>query len=407
MLYDDTVRWQCQEKLWDCFRARMRCSLKRLLEAFMEQERDQLLGCDPFERTPNRRGYRNGFHDRRLDTQWGSLLLRKPKVRATEQSFDTLVLERYQRRQRQVDQAVLEWIACGLSTREASATLRKLFDGLLSPGGVSRVVAALDQQIAQFHRRPLEHGYRYVYFDAKWGYVSHKRKRRGRGKKKQAALLLAWGVRHSGVEELIDFRVADKESEKSWTDFMSELEERGVRKQNRWGQRLEMIVSDGDGGLRAALWMVYPNVPKQRCIFHKIQDITNHLKDSQNRKPILATAAEIYHDLRTPYQAQYRLKRWTEKWREPEPDAVRNFAYDFEHTLFYLNAPARWQARLKTTNPIERFIKELNKKYRKVGIFPSAKSWERATYLVWRKLQTGGYAPTTGQTVLTAFTPNT
>ena len=407
MLYGDRFGANCQEKLWQAFAARMRWSLARLLEAFMEYERDQLLACDPFERTPTRRGYRNGFQDRRLDTQWGSLLLRKPRVRNTQEPFQTLVLERYQRRQPEVDQAVLQWIACGLSTREVTAVLQRVFGSVLSAGGVSRVVASLDKQIAAFHRRPLGHGYRYVYFDAKWGYISHRRKRRGRGKKKQAVLLLAWGMRHSGTEELIDFRVADCENEKSWTDFMTQLEGRGLKEQNRWGQRLQMIVTDGDQGLLSGLYMVYPNVPKQRCVFHKVQDITDHLCDRRNRKAILAGAGRIYEGLNTRRQAHYRLSRWKERWREREPDAVRNFEYDFELTLTYLNAPPWWRCRLKTTNPIERFIRELNKKFGKVSIFPSARSWERATWLVWRKLQMQGYAPTRHTTPSILFTHNT
>jgi len=47
----------------------------------------------------------------------------------------------------------------------------------------------------------------------------------------------------------------------------------------------------------------------------------------------------------------------------------------------------------------------LNKKFKKVGIFPSARSWERATYLVWQKLQSAGYAPTKRPTTENVFTP--
>ncbi|MCD6415926.1 MAG: IS256 family transposase [Planctomycetes bacterium] len=407
MLYDDDLRRQCQVKLWDHFEQRIRSQFKRLLEAFMEYERDQMLGCEPFERTPRRRGYRNGFQPRTVDTKWGTVLLRKPRIRGALAPFDTLVLERYQRRQRDVDEAVLQWLGCAMSTREVSDTLARIFGGALSAGGVSLVVARLDAQIRAFHHRSLERGYRYVYFDAKHGYVSHKRKRRGRGKKKKAALLLAWGVRHDEIEELIDFRVADSESEQDWTKFITELEGRGLRKENRWGQRLEMIVTDGAPGLLAALWMVYPTTPKQRCVFHKVQDITDHLEDRANRKAILASAGAIYQGLQTPQQANLRLARWMARWKETEPEAARNFAYRFDDTLIYLNAPPKWRNRLKTTNPIERLIQELNKKFRKAGVFPSAQSWERAAYIVWRKLQQQGYAPTARDPRSALFTHTT
>ena len=407
MWQDDTSKPDCQEKFWEAVRARMRANLKELLEAVMLQEREEFLACAPFERVSSRRGYRNGFQERGLDTTLGWLRLRKPRVRGTAEPFRTRVVERYQRRQPQLDRTLLQWVAEGLSTRQASRSLQDVFGGVISPGGVSRVVASIEGRILSFHRRSLVHGYRHVYFDAKWGYISRKRNRRGRGKKKRAVLLIGWGVRHDGREELIDFRVADSESERNWTRFLTDLEARGLRRENPWGQRLQMIVTDGDAGLRAALWMVYPRVPKQRCIFHKVQDITAHLRQRRNRRAILASAGAIYDDLQTPYQARYRLQRWRQRWKEQEPEAVENFAYEFEDTLLYLNAPPRWRRRLRTTNPIERFIRELNRKYAKVGVFPSARSWERATFLVWEALKSSGYAPTRRKTPLTLFTHNT
>lgn len=401
----DIVRRGRQVKIWDYVETRARQALQRLLEAFMEHERDLFLGCHPWERTPEREGYRNGFQQRTLQSRWGLLRLRKPRVRGTHGQFRTLVFDRYKRRQRQVEQAVLGWIASGLSTREVTSALKDAFGGILSAGGVSRIVAAVDEQIRHFHRRPLSHGYRYVFFDAKHGYTSHKRKKRGRGKKKKGALLLAWGIRYDQREELIDFRAVDGETQNNWTSFMTDLEARGLKEQNPWGQRLEMIVSDGDQGLLGSLYMVYPTVPKQRCIFHKIQGITDHLCDRENRKAILASASRIYENLRTRHQAYYRLGKWVERWKANEPEAVQKFLYDFEFTLTYLNAPEQWRSRLKTTNPLERFIRELNKKFKKVGIFPSSRSWERAAFVVWHKLKTGGYAPTKHKDTQTVFTP--
>jgi len=344
---------------------------------------------------------------RRLDSRFGPLKVRRPKVRGTLQPFHSQVLERYRRRERHVDEAVLRWVAAGQSTRDVSTSLTQAFGALISPGGVSRIVAKLDGEVRAFHSRALTGGYRYVYFDAKRGYTSHPRRRRGRGRRKDGALLLAWGVRHDGGEELIEFRAVDCESASSWTQFMTDLEQRGLTEESRWGQRLRMIVSDGDQGLLEALYTVYPSVPKQRCAFHKIQNIAEHLSEAGHREAILADASAIYRDLSTPWQGEWRLRRWTERWKDTEPEAVRSFAYDFERTLTYLSEPAGWQRRLKTTNPIERFIRELSKKFRKVGIWPSPQSWERATYLVWRKLKTNGYAPTTPKTSQPLFTPDT
>ena len=90
--------------------------------------------------------------------------------------------------------------------------------------------------------------------------------------------------------------------------------------------------------------------------------------------------------------------------REPHP--IRCFLCDFEQTLTYLNAPRECQRRLKTSDPIERFIRQLNRKFKAVGIFPSEASWERATYLAWRDLKTNGYAPTLCQSHQILLTRN-
>lgn len=402
----DVSRAGRQEHLWNQVRRFGNHHLGHLLNEFLEMERDQHLACAHHQRTPDRRGWRNGYQDRRLETTLGTLLLRRPKVRGI-QPVPTLVLDSYCRRAKEVDHAVLRWVACGQSTREVGATLQDVFGTVLSAGGVSRIVAGLDRQIRSFHERPLPWGYHFLYLDAKHWHTSHLRRRRGRGKKKKAVLLIAWGVRHNGTEELVDFRTADSESEAAWTDFLTDLEARGVKRRNPWAQQLDMIVTDGDMGLRSALWTVYPTVPKQLCIFHKVQSLAEHVRDRTRRDALLSSAGTIYEDLRTPHQAHCRLQRWADRWRSREPQAVARLEADLDDTLTYLNAPPEWQTRLKTNNPIERFIRELNKKTNKVGIYPSAKSWERATYLVWRKLQADGYAPTRPKPPRRAFTPTT
>jgi len=45
-------------------------------------------------------------------------------------------------------------------------------------------------------------------------------------------------------------------------------------------------------------------------------------------------------------------------------------------------------------NLIERFIREIDRKFERVGVFPSAKSWERMTYLVYKQFLENGYRPT-------------
>ena len=383
--------------LQDRFQHQLVGKVKGLVEAIfnaiMQQEQLFFLGCLPYERCPQRRGHRNGYQHRFLESRWGTLQLRIPRTRGTPVPFRTVLIDRYRRRQRHLEELICHLVAAGLSHRRVARLAEEFLGVQLSPQSISAILAQLDEEIGRFHRRALQGRYHTVYLDGKHGKSCFpaRRGRRGRGKKKEAVLLVAWGVTQQGKEELIDYRVAPAESQEHWQAFLTDLEARGLRREPGEKETLKLIVSDGDGGLEAARLMVYPRVPYQPCVFHRLQAIAGHLEDRSHRRALMGEAADIYRDLRTAPQARARLECWRRRWLPVEPEAVRCFCADFEATLVYLSLPEGDRPRVKTSNPIERFIKELNRKIKEVGVFPSNRSWDRMTYLTWHYLQSGGY----------------
>lgn len=358
---------------------------ERLLNGLMEAERNRFLGCAAYERTRARSGYRNGYEDRGLDSCWGRLGLRIPRVRSAETPFRTEVIGRYRRYQGQVEEAVRLWVACGMSTRQACRAVHQAFDTVLSATTVSRIVAELDAEMAAFHARRLDARWRYVHLDGVHGAVCRPH-RRQRGKKQKGVVLLAWGTDHAGQEQLLAFRAVHAETEETWTAFVGDLEARGLRP--------EIIVSDGDQGLETALQTVYPTVPHQLCVFHKIQGIAAHLNDRHHRGPILQEVSAIYL-ADTPQQAQRNLDAWTNRWNHLEPQAVAAFRHLFPKTLRYMQAPRSSWPRLRTNNPLERLIRELNRNLNRIDVFPDYPSWERLVWLTYKHLLSAGYPHTT------------
>ena len=159
-----------------------------------------------------------------------------------------------------------------------------------------------------------------------------------------------------------------------------------------FGERLERILSDGDGGIAAALAPNYPDTPHQICVFHKFQRLADPLVDRNHRHAIQREAGQAF-EARTRAECQARVRRWARRWRPIEPEAVDLFTRDLDRMLLFYASPPGLRRRLKTTNPIERLIRELERKFEQAGPYPSARSWERATYLVYRELQHCGYAP--------------
>jgi len=390
-----------QEMIWKKLGNEARHMMERLLNRTMDAERMAFLGCVPYERTQFRRGHRNGYETRRIDSQQGCLALRVPKVREAKGSFRPVALDVWQRRERKLERCVMEWVAAGMSTRAVSREMQRAFGAILSATTVSNIIAQVDAEMASFRSRPIQRGYRYVYLDGKYGKVSQPRRHgRGRGYAKKSVLLLAWGIRHDGREELIDFRVAPDESEASWDDFLQCLRQRGLVEENRWGERLERIISDGAGGIEAALALNYPETPHQVCVFHKVKNLLGDLYDKTCKGCIQSEAGRIF-EARTRAEAIARLERWKRRWQETEPVAVAHFVRDMDRMLLFYESSPSLRRRLKTSNPIERFIRELDRKFERIGVFPSVRSWERMTYLVYRQLLERGYRPTQPQSNFT------
>ena len=129
-----------QEEFWTVVQAKARGVMERMLNRAMDLERMAFLGVAPYERHPARRGRRNGFDRRVVDSRWGPLRLRMPKVRETARPFRTRILASYQRRQRHLERCAVEWVACGMSTRAASRQLSRAFGAVLSAGTISDLV---------------------------------------------------------------------------------------------------------------------------------------------------------------------------------------------------------------------------------------------------------------------------
>ena len=66
-----------------------------ILNEFMEKERDDYLQAAAYERSSERRDYRNGYYERDLIIPIGKIQLKVPRTRNGE--FSTTVFEKYKR----------------------------------------------------------------------------------------------------------------------------------------------------------------------------------------------------------------------------------------------------------------------------------------------------------------------
>ena len=137
---------------------------KRVLEAIemvIDEELDQALGCRAYERSGERRGYRNGVETRRVTTAVGIREIRVPRARLRDEEsgetkeFRSELLPRYQRRTREVDEAILATYLSGANSRRIRRALKPLLgDEHLSKSAVSRVVSRLKERFEEWQQHP-------------------------------------------------------------------------------------------------------------------------------------------------------------------------------------------------------------------------------------------------------------
>jgi putative transposase len=345
---------------------RVRSEVKRLLEEALEAERTDWLGAGRYVRDEaGRRDYRNGYYRRDLGTCLG--LLRRLRVPRTRRGCRSQLLRRYQRRQESVNGLVCEAFLRGVSTRQVGEVLEPVLGESYSAQTVSRIARRLDQAVRAFHQRRLGDEYVYIFLD---GVVLKVRDASGQVRRRW--VLVAYGITAEGRREVIAYQLARGESETSWTAFLQGMFLRGLE-----GRGLRLVVVDGSKGLRAALALVWPQVPPQRCWAHKLRNIADKVP---NKEGSCVREAAAMYQAPSRHTAQRIFQRWARKWRPTRPRAVACVERDLEELLTFYAFPAAHWRKIRTTNIIERAFREVRRRTRPMSSFTNPASCDRIVF---------------------------
>lgn len=115
----------------------VRQTVEDTLNALLEEEADDLIGADRYERTAEREAYRAGHCERGLATTSGQVTLRMPKLKGMR--FATAIIERCKRRETSVEEAMIEMYLAGVSTRRIEDVSEILWGSSVSAATVSNL----------------------------------------------------------------------------------------------------------------------------------------------------------------------------------------------------------------------------------------------------------------------------
>jgi len=371
---DTGKRVEQSRATYDVLEEIVREKVRQYIQDILEEEVEAALARKKSERRRGvdvPKGYRNGHgRPRRVALMSGTITIRRPRVRDTEERFKSKVLPLFKRRTRELEEMLPELYLHGLSTGDFDLALR----GLLGEGApllassISRLKAKWQYAYEQWKGQDLS-SLEVVYQWADGIYV------KAGLEKDKAALLVMVGALTSGEKVLLACESGYRESKESWRGMLRDLKGRGLK----LGR---LTIADGHLGIWSALGEHHPSGEEQRCWNHKITNVIDALP-----KRVRAEAGE--HLSRIPHAENRRecerlRNGFIARYGKDFPKAAETLERDWDRMITFYDFPREHWKHIRTTNVIEspfsavRLRTDAAKRFKKVV---------NATAMIWKLLR--------------------
>jgi putative transposase len=338
----------------------IKSALVLVLNEVMEKERDDYLRAAAYERSPDRRDYRNGYYERELILGIGKLKLKVPRTRNGE--FSTSVFDKYARCDQALVLSMLEMVINGVSTRKVTHIVEQLCGENISKSFVSSLTQKLDPIINDWSKRPLNvMYYPYVFVDAMYIKV------REHNRVVSKAVYIATAITGKNTREILGLSVDHAEDFESWSRFFQQLKSRGL-------QSPKLVISDAHLGLQKAIQRDFIGTTWQRCTVHFKRNIIGKLskKDSVEIRTMIKRVFEAVtvEDIR-----RFKNELMNQFGDEAKyAKALETLDEGFEDAIQYLNFPEKMHPHIRSTNSLERLNQEVRRREKVIRIFPNTQS---------------------------------
>jgi len=352
----------------------VRLKVQEYIQEILEDEVEEFLGrkkserIKPIDGTP---GYRNGpGKTKKFTVMSGTITVRRPRVRQTEERFESRIIPFFKRRSKEVGQLLPELYLHGLAQGDFDMALRGLLgDGApLSASSIARLKAKWQLEYEEWKRQDLS-SLEVVYQWADGIYVKAGLER------DKAALLVIIGGLTNGRKVFLACESGYRESKESWSGVLRNLKGRGLK----LGR---LTIADGHLGIWSALGELHAEGKEQRCWNHKIRNVLDCFP-----KRIRAEAAEQLKKI--PYaetlaECERLRNAFVDRYRKDYSKATEKLLTDWDRMVTFYSFPKEHWTHLRTTNVVEspfssvRLRTDAAKRFKKV---------QSATAMIWKLLQ--------------------
>lgn len=353
--------------------AYVRSHVEALIQRVLIEEVDEHLGRGPHARRDacGAAGYRNGYgKERSLSTAVGTITVRRPRVRGTEEQFVSRVLPLFVRHTRAVHELLPELYLHGLASGDFELAMRGLLgDGApLSASSIGRLKACWQAEYESWKQRNLSQQ-NVVYLWVDGIYV------KAGLEKDKAALLVIVAACADGSKCVLAVEAGHRESESSWGSVLRDLKARGMNCPR-------LVVGDGALGIWSALRGVYPDAGEQRCWIHRMRNVLDCVgKKKQAQAKELLTKVMYGDSLAEAHSTKRIFQVWARgNGCDKAADALER---DWDRMVAYYALPKEHWVHLRTTNLVESPFASVRLRTTAAKRF---KRIDAATAMIWKLL---------------------
>ena len=341
--------------------------LKWITEKLMLLEAENKAGAKKGSHSSKRITNFCGSRVRRFDTRLGTMYLIVPKLR--KGGYIPFFVTEKKRSEQALIQVVQEAFINGVSTRKIDKIAKSLGIENLSASQVSEINKGLDEQVRLFRNRELQKEYPILWIDALYEKI------RNEGRVQNEAIMVVCGLNTSGEREILAIEAMECENEENYRELFLKLKARGL--ENVW-----LAISDAHQGLKNAIRKEFIGSSWQRCKVHFMRNILAKV-NSKNKNIIASKIKHIWLQA-DEKDARKLAKQIMMDFEEKFPEAMQTLDEGLDDSLQFYSFSKIDHRKISSTNMLERLNKEIRRRSKVVGVFPSEESYIRliTTYLI-------------------------
>lgn len=324
--------------------------LKMELTAFLGYEKYSTEGI-------GKKDSRNGYYERRLDSEYGTLNLRIPRDRLGD--FAPKTVPPYGRRTDGLEECVIHMYRKGITTREIADLIEKMYGAHYCPATVSNITQQVQSMVEEFHGRALAEKYAVLFMDSTYLNVR-------RDTVAGEALHVIIGITPDGRKEVLDYALYPTEAAANYSEMLGKIKERGVKE-------VLLAVSDGLAGMEDALHEQFPLAEHQQCWVHLARTVERKVRPS-DKSEVLDDLKAVYTQ-KTEAAARQKLADFLGKHGSKYP--LLHKVFEGKRLFSFYGYPASIRGSIYTSNLIENNNKQLKHLTKRKEQFPNEDSLSR------------------------------